>query len=441
MNAVVAAVLIMLILSALRVNVTIALIVGAFAGGIIGGLGVEETINVFSSGLGDSATVALSYAMLGGFAVAISKTGLPEAVVDGALKVIGNSNDSKRKALSKVLIVLLVLIISCFSQNVIPVHIAFIPILIPALLRVFNELELDRRLITCVITFGLITPYIFLPAGFGKIYHDILAKAVTAGGVKVDPSDIPTAMAIPALGMVVGLIIALFSYRKPRVYKTVDISEDIERITYSKRSLIVAIIAVLAALVVQLLNRDSDGAMIFGALAGIIILTLSGATNFKEADEVLTDGMKMMAFISFVLLSSAGFASVITETGDVNSLVNYSADLIGDNKALGAFLMLVVGLLVTVGVGSSFSTVPIIAAIFVPLCVQLGFSPLATLAIIGTAGALGDAGSPVSDSTLGPTSGLNVDGQHDHIWDTCVPTFIHYNFPLLAFGWIAAVVL
>ncbi|KAB2492243.1 Na+/H+ antiporter family protein [Priestia endophytica] len=441
MNAVVAAVLIMLILSALRVNVTIALIVGAFAGGIIGGLGVEETINVFSTGLGDSATVALSYAMLGGFAVAISKTGLPEAVVDGALKVIGNSNDSKRKALSKVLIVLLVLIISCFSQNVIPVHIAFIPILIPALLRVFNELELDRRLITCVITFGLITPYIFLPAGFGKIYHDILAKAVTAGGVEVNPSDIPTAMAIPALGMVVGLIIALFSYRKPRVYKTVDISEGIERITYSKRSLIVAIIAVLAALVVQLLNSDSDGAMIFGALAGIIILTLSGATNFKEADEVLTDGMKMMAFISFVLLSSAGFASVITETGDVNSLVNYSADLIGDNKALGAFLMLVVGLLVTVGVGSSFSTVPIIAAIFVPLCVQLGFSPLATLAIIGTAGALGDAGSPVSDSTLGPTSGLNVDGQHDHIWDTCVPTFIHYNFPLLVFGWIAAVVL
>jgi predicted histidine transporter YuiF (NhaC family) len=431
----------MLILSALRVNVTIALIVGAFAGGIIGGLGVEETINVFSTGLGDSATVALSYAMLGGFAVAISKTGLPEAVVDGALKVIGNSNDSKRKALSKVLIVLLVLIISCFSQNVIPVHIAFIPILIPALLRVFNELELDRRLITCVITFGLITPYIFLPAGFGKIYHDILAKAVTAGGVEVNPSDIPTAMAIPALGMVVGLIIALFSYRKPRVYKTVDISEGIERITYSKRSLIVAIIAVLAALVVQLLNSDSDGAMIFGALAGIIILTLSGATNFKEADEVLTDGMKMMAFISFVLLSSAGFASVITETGDVNSLVNYSADLIGDNKALGAFLMLVVGLLVTVGVGSSFSTVPIIAAIFVPLCVQLGFSPLATLAIIGTAGALGDAGSPVSDSTLGPTSGLNVDGQHDHIWDTCVPTFIHYNFPLLVFGWIAAVVL
>ena len=63
------------------------------------------------------------------------------------------------------------------------------------------------------------------------------------------------------------------------------------------------------------------------------------------------------------------------------------------------------------------------------------------VSIVGTAGALGDAGSPASDSTLGPTSGLNVDGQHNHIWDTVVPTFLHYNLPLLAFGWVAAMVL
>ena len=94
--------------------------------------------------------------------------------------------------------------------------------------------------------------------------------------------------------------------------------------------------------------------------------------------------------------------------------------------------MLLVGLLVTMGIGSSFSTVPILAAIFVPLCVQLGFSPIAIVCIVGTAGALGDAGSPASDSTLGPTSGLNIDGQHHHIWDTVVPTFLHYNLPLLA---------
>ena len=90
---------------------------------------------------------------------------------------------------------------------------------------------------------------------------------------------------------------------------------------------------------------------------------------------------------------------------------------------------------------ASFSTVPLIAAIYVPLCMKLGISPLATVSIVGVAGALGDAGSPVSESVLGPTAGLNADGQHDHIYDSTIPTFIHYNIPLLIAGWIAGMVL
>ena len=115
--------------------------------------------------------------------------------------------------------------------------------------------------------------------------------------------------------------------------------------------------------------------------------------------------------------------------------------MVAGNKALAAVAMLIVGLVVTLGIGSSFSTLPIITTIYVPLCMSLGFSPLATVAIIGTAGALGDAGSPASDSTLGPTSGLNVDGKHDHIRDSVIPTFLHFNIPLLVAGWIAAMVL
>lgn len=141
------------------------------------------------------------------------------------------------------------------------------------------------------------------------------------------------------------------------------------------------------------------------------------------------------------MLAAAGFANVLEKTGDVKALVEASTGFISNNQVIGALLMLIVGLLITMGIGSSFATIPIIATIFVPLCMQLGFSPMATIAIIGTAAALGDAGSPASDSTLGPTSGLNADGQHHHIWDTCVPTFIFYNIPLILFGWIAAIVL
>jgi putative amino acid transporter len=181
--------------------------------------------------------------------------------------------------------------------------------------------------------------------------------------------------------------------------------------------------------------------MIIGALAGITVIYLSRSIKWSEADTLLTDGMKMMAFIGFVMLSAFGFADVLKETGDVNALVEQSAAIIGDNKSLAALLMLIVGLLVTMGIGSSFSTIPIIATIFVPLCLELGFSPMATISLVGTAAALGDAGSPASDSTLGPTAGLNADGQHNHIWDTCVPTFIFYNIPLIVFGWIAAIIL
>ena len=108
---------------------------------------------------------------------------------------------------------------------------------------------------------------------------------------------------------------------------------------------------------------------------------------------------------------------------------------------MAAFTMLFVGLLVTMGIGSSFSTLPIITAIYVPLCISLGFSPMATVAIVGTAGALGDAGSPASDSTLGPTMGLNADVNTTTSAIRLSRLFIHYNIPLMAAGWIAAMVL
>ena len=69
MNAVLIAVAVMLLLSLLRVQVIVAIIVGALTGGLIGGLGISETINTFTTGLGNSAPIALSYAMLGGFAI------------------------------------------------------------------------------------------------------------------------------------------------------------------------------------------------------------------------------------------------------------------------------------------------------------------------------------------------------------------------------------
>ena len=439
MNAVIAAVGIMLVLSLSRVHVVIALIVGAIAGGLVGGLGMADTLTAFNAGLGGGATVALSYALLGAFAVAIAKSGLAHALADKALAMVGRQEAAGGGGMKWLLIGLLLVVAIC-SQNVLPIHIAFIPLLVPPLLYVLTKLELDRRLIACVMTFGLITPYMFLPVGFGNIFlNQILLANVSKSGVDISQVNVTQAMAIPALGMLVGLLTAVFiSYRKKRRYDLEKI-EQAEQVAvqYNPLTLLVAGVAIAAAFVIQLL-LDS---MIVGALAGFLIFSVSGVVRWRETDDLFTEGMKMMAMIGFIMIAASGFAEVMKATGEVKTLVESSASWIGHSRGVGALLMLLVGLLVTMGIGSSFSTVPILAAIFVPLCVQLGFSPLAIVCIVGTAGALGDAGSPASDSTLGPTSGLNIDGQHHHIWDTVVPTFLHYNLPLLLFGWVAAMVL
>ncbi len=134
------------------------------------------------------------------------------------------------------LIVLIILIISCFSQNVVPVHIAFIPVLIPPLLKIFNELEIDRRLIACVMTFGLTAPYIVLPVGFGQIFQGMLRDNMASAGLKVPLSDIPYALIIPTAGMVVGLILAVIVFRKPKKYETKEIA-GLSSSPYTKKAL------------------------------------------------------------------------------------------------------------------------------------------------------------------------------------------------------------
>ncbi|MEK4520231.1 Na+/H+ antiporter family protein [Psychrobacillus sp. FSL W7-1457] len=435
MNAVLIAVAVMLVLSLLRINVVFSLIIGALVGGLTAGLSVADTIKAFTDGLGAGATIALSYGLLGGFAVAISKTGIPELLVAAILKLVKREGDSQKTGLAKTLIFLLLLMMAIFSQNLIPIHIAFIPLLVPPILKVLNMLQIDRRLIATILAFGLITPYMLLPYGFGAIYQEIVATQMGLSGLAINLDDIPRAMVIPALGMVAGLVMAFVLYRKPRQYKQQEVAVEELQLNVKKSSVFFTIISLIAALYVQI-ETDS---MIAGALAGITVLYITGALKWKEADLLLTEGMRMMAFVGFVMITANGFASVINATGDVENLVEASAELLAGNVSLAVLIMLVIGLIVTMGIGSSFATIPIIAAIFVPLGLELGLSTMAIIALVGTAGALGDAGSPASDSTLGPTAGLSVDGQHNHIWDTCVPTFICYNIPLIIFGWFGIV--
>lgn len=447
MNAVLIAVLVMLVLSLARLHVVVSLFIGALTGGLLAGMGLDGTLLAFEDGLGGGARIALSYALLGAFAMGVASAGLPTLLANALIKRIDSGTASARAAATtKWILVGGLLAMAVMSQNLIPVHIAFIPLIVPPLLAVMNKLQLDRRLVTCVLTFGLVTTYMFVPVGFGSLFlNDILLFNINEAGLDTSDISIMKVMGIPALGMFAGLLIAVFiSYRKPRQYADIAISDDEPTEEVSMYKVWVSVVAIIATFAVQVYMQaagfEADGLLI-GALLGLAVLIVSGAVSFRRADDVFSQGMRMMALIGFIMITAQGFASVMTATGEVESLVTATADIFGENKFAAAGAMLLVGLIVTMGIGSSFSTLPVITVIFVPLCVSLGFSPAATVAIVGTAGALGDAGSPASDSTLGPTAGLNADGQHDHIRDSVIPTFLHFNIPLLLAGWAAAMIL
>ncbi|MCQ2876678.1 Na+/H+ antiporter family protein [Helicobacter pylori] len=422
------AIICMCVLSLLRLNVMLSMISATLIAGLMGGLGITESFNVMIDGMKGNLNIALSYILLGALAVAIAKSNLIKVALN---KLIG-SMDYKRSTFC-----FLIAFIACFSQNLVPVHIAFIPILIPPLLHLMNRLELDRRAVACALTFGLQAPYLVLPVGFGLIFQTTILEQLKANGVSTTIAQITGVMWIAGLAMVVGLFLAVLTlYKKPRRYQEKSFNiEDYASLQLNYHDYL-TFIGIVVAFVIQL----ATDSMPLAAFLALAIILLGRGIKFKETDSLMDDSVKMMAFIAFVMLVASGFGEVLQKVHAIDGLVNAITSII-QGKFLGAFLMLVVGLFITMGIGTSFGTIPIIAVFYVPLCTKLGFSIESTILLIGIAAALGDAGSPASDSTMGPTCGLNADNQHNHIYDTCVPTFLVYNLPLIVFGVVGALLL
>lgn len=444
-NAVVLTIVLMITLCLLRVPVAIALITAAMLGSLHAGLSLNAGIAAFNDNLLIGAQVGLTYVMVGAFAVALSRSGLLELLADAISARLGSGEQSTRKSI-KWLLFSLFIFASLISQNLVPVHIAFIPVLIPPLLGVLDRLQIDRRAVACVLACSMSASYLLLPTGFGAIFlHEILLanfnRVGEAQGLTATAAMAPKAMLLPVMGLVAGLLVAVFiSYRRPRAYAA-PANDAPLAINSPSRLRPMQLLVTLAALTVALIFQLKFDSLLLGAMSGFLILGVSGIFRWQEQDDVFTDGLRMMAQIAVIITIASGFAGVLSATGEIDALVAFSAEMIGDNMALGAAVMLIVGLFITIGFGDSFASVPILAPIYVPLALTLGFDPLAVIALLGASAALGDAGSPASTITLGATAGLNADGQHDHIRDSVIPTFLHCNLGMLVFAWIAAMVL
>ena len=113
-NPIVVSVIVMSVLCLLKMNVLFAILVAAIVAGSTGGLAIDKTVSILIGGMGGNSETALSYILLGTLAVAIGRSGVADIAARKITKVVGTK---------KAAFVFLIAFVSCFSQNLIPVHI------------------------------------------------------------------------------------------------------------------------------------------------------------------------------------------------------------------------------------------------------------------------------------------------------------------------------
>ena len=125
-NPVTVSVLVLCALCLTGLNVLLSMLIACIIGGVAGGIpllsapeGTQTVMQLLTGGFASNATTALAYILLGTFATCISTTGLAEILSKKLSRLLGGH----RLALIGVLT-----LVACLSQNLIPVHIAYIPI-------------------------------------------------------------------------------------------------------------------------------------------------------------------------------------------------------------------------------------------------------------------------------------------------------------------------
>ena len=420
-NPVILSVVLLCVLCLCKLNVMFSLVLACIFGGLVAGLSLTDTIvPTMLAGFSANAEAAMAYILLGTFASCLAYTGITNILSKKIAQTVKGS---------KLTLVLIMIVIAIISQTIIPIHTAFIPILIPPLLGMMNEMKMDRRLMAGALVFGMM-PYVGVPIGYGLIFMGIVADNMVANGLAVTVADVIRVNWMLVLCFIPGMIYIWFRYSKPREYANAqaDLSayEGVQSTKLNKDHY-VSLAAILVTAAVEVVTQS----LTISAITGLLVMFLLGAIKWKDIEGRFTDGLHMMGNIAFVMLVAGGFGQVMRATGGVESLVESATAAMSGSKLVSATVITLIDLVVTMGIGTSFGTVPILAVLYVPLCTQLGFSAPATIILMSAAAALGDAGSPASDATLGPTCGLNADGQHDHIWDTCVPSFLTLNLPLM----------
>lgn len=428
LNPMLVATVVMVVLCLLKIDVFFSIVASALVCIILSGTDINESFWLFIDGMGNNGEIVYGLLVMGMVGVVMQDIKMGEVLVPRLARLIGNR---------AWLIPILLLIMAILSETVILIYVTFVPIFIPPLMSLFNKYKTDRRMLVTIINAGLQIGYVCVPIGIGAVYMGIVQSAVTDNGLNVELSQIAPASIPIAVALLIGCAAAMFFFRKPRDYEETAETSQVQIDAEPRRMEAKHWFTLLSAVVIVIVLFVTSNIPL-SATAGVAFLILTGVIKPRQLSESFSENMQVMASGCFVLLAAGGFANVTQNVGDLDTLIAALSTILGGSKFLAAFFMLLVGLAVTMGIGTSFGTVSVVATILVPLGMNLGMSTAAIIMLVSAAGALGDSGSPASENTLVCSSVFNADGQHDHIRDTCIPSFLCVNIPIIVVCSIAA---
>ena len=140
-NAVALAILLMVIFCLINIPVAVAIVLAALLGGLHAGMDFPAILESLNDNILGGAQVGMTYIMVGAFAVALARSGILDWLAQKMTQRLNRDSVQVRNQVKWTLFFIFI-VASLLSQNLIPVHIAFIPVLIPPLLNMMNKLKI-----------------------------------------------------------------------------------------------------------------------------------------------------------------------------------------------------------------------------------------------------------------------------------------------------------
>lgn len=309
-------ILLALILSK-KVSALSALVIVPVVGALIAGFGTE-TATFAIAGIKNIAPVVAMFVFAIIFFGVLTDAGMFDPIINTILKLVGHNP-------VKITIgaAILAMIVHLDGSGAVTFLIA-----IPAMLPLFEKLNMDRRVLACVVALGAGTMNL-VPWGGPTI------RAATA--LQVEITDLYTPVMIPQFfGLVFVVLVAWYLGRKEAKRLMIK-SENNEGSSYIRKltekeielrrpKLFWFNISLTILVIITLISGKIAPALIF--MIGAIIALMVNYGSLKIQKERIDAHAKASLLMASILLAAGVFTGIMKESGMITEMANAAADII-----------------------------------------------------------------------------------------------------------------